>query len=262
MKTAGLEDLREDLMKVVHECPGSVSFTILSHDESLSWEENRRKSSASLIKLPIMMTAFEQIQTGSLNGDAMVVLRHEDHVEGAGVLNGLHDGITLSIEDLLMLMITVSDNTATNRLIELIGKDSINRFCLTWNLKRTFLNRKMMDFRSLEMGQDNWTSSMDVVSCLKGINEGPFKEASRRKMLTMLSRQQFRDKLPALVGGDVKVFNKTGELPGVEHDCAILESTSGKIAYVAVLIDELQAPEDGRRAISRIGKLVYDYLTV
>ncbi|MGD7046663.1 serine hydrolase [Rossellomorea marisflavi] len=248
-------------MKIVHECPGSVSFTILSNDESLSWEENRRISSASLIKLPIMMAAFEQIQTGSLKGDAMVVLRHEDHVEGAGVLNGLHDGITLSIEDLLTLMITVSDNTATNRLIELIGKDSINRFCLSWKLKRTFLNRKMMDFRLLEMGQDNWTSSMDVVSCLRGINEGRFEEASRRKMLTMLSRQQFRDKLPALVGGDVKVFNKTGELPGVEHDCAILESTSGKIAYVAVLIDELQVPEDGRRAISRIGKLVYDYLT-
>ncbi len=65
MKTAGLKDLREDLMKIVHECPGSVSFTILSNDESLSWEENRRISSASLIKLPIMMAAFEQIQTGS-----------------------------------------------------------------------------------------------------------------------------------------------------------------------------------------------------
>ncbi|WP_454265925.1 serine hydrolase [Rossellomorea marisflavi] len=248
-------------MRIVHECPGRVSFSVLTNDESLSWEENRQVSSASLIKLPILMAAYEQIQTGRLQADAMIGLRHEDHVGGAGVLNGLHEGLILSIEDLLTLMITVSDNTATNRLIDLIGMDSINRFCLEWHLKGTFLNRKMMDFRLLDLGKDNWTSSMDVVSCLKGINEGPFEETSRKKMLTMLSHQQFRDKLPALLGDDVKVFNKTGELPGVEHDCALMESTSGKTAYVAVLIDELQDSEDGRRGIRKIGKLVYDYLT-
>ncbi|MGG4547376.1 serine hydrolase [Rossellomorea marisflavi] len=255
-----MEYLREEMMGIVQECSGKVSFSVLLDDESLSWEEDRRISSASLIKLPILLAAYEQIQTGRLQADAMIVLRHEDHVEGAGVLNGLHDGLTLSIEDLLTLMITVSDNTATNRLIELIGMDSINRFCLDWNLKGTFLSRKMMDFPSLEMGKDNWTSSEDVVSCLTLINEGPFEEASRKKMLTMLSHQQFRDKLPALLGDDVKVFNKTGELPGVEHDCAIIESASGKYAYIAVLTDELPAPEEGRRVIRTMGKLIGDYV--
>ncbi|MFP3471159.1 serine hydrolase, partial [Micrococcus sp. SIMBA_144] len=79
-------------------------------------------------------------------------------------------------------------------------------------------------------------------------------------MLNILHHQQFKDKLPSLMDQEmVFVANKTGELPGVEHDCGILKY-GNQHAYIAVLIDELEDNESGKGTIAKIGKFIHDFL--
>jgi beta-lactamase class A len=130
-------------------------------------------------------------------------------------------------------------------------------------LQETVLNRKMMDFKAKERGSDNFTSPIDMIACLKVINEGDYlSELSRKTALEILHHQQFLDKLPAMIDIDkIFVANKTGSLPRVENDCAVFKY-KGRTAYVVVLMDELEDTFAARQIISRIGKYISDYLVL
>ncbi len=119
----------------------------------------------------------------------------------------------------------------------------------------------MMDFEAIDRGLDNYTTPIDMMTCLKIINEGSYlSETSRKTALEIMSYQQFQDKLPGMMDLDrIFVANKTGGLPHVEHDCAIFKY-KGKTAYAAVLMDDLDDVFAGRQKISRIGKHLYDDL--
>ncbi|MEH7376609.1 serine hydrolase [Neobacillus drentensis] len=215
--------------------------------------------SASLIKVPILIEAFRQSEAGKLNLNQLVSITN--HVGGSGVLQAFSRDALLTLKDLMTLMITVSDNTATNMLIDKLGMADINRSIKKMGLKHTILNRKMMDFAAIGQGHDNFTSPIDMLTCLKAVNEGSYlKEESRAAVLKIMSYQQFQDRLPGLMDLErVVVANKTGSLPRVENDCAVIKY-KGKTAYAAVLIDRLDDVYAGKQKISKIGKHIYDYL--
>jgi len=93
-------------------------------------------------------------------------------VGGAGVLRALPRLTHIKVEELLTLMIIVSDNTATNELISLVEFEKINECGKDLGLKKTVLNRYMMDEIAVEKGTDNYTCASDVVKCLREIYEG------------------------------------------------------------------------------------------
>lgn len=222
---------------------------------------DRTYSAASLIKIPILLEAFRQAQQGKISLSDMVTIPKEGRVGGAGVLVSLSDHLTLTVEDLLTLMIIVSDNTATNLLIERLGAKAIQELFHTLELKHTRLMRKLMDFKAAEQGLNNYTSALDIISCLKVLDTGTeYSLMNRKKMLHILHQQQFDTKLPSRMDRKaVYIANKTGELPGVEHDCAIIKFQE-KTAYIAVLIDELEEDESGIDTFAQIGKLISDFL--
>lgn len=230
-------------------------------DFRFSYQEEHIFSSASLIKIPIMLAAFWQYERGVLQVERMIEVPRDKFVGGAGVIQALSHGIHYSIKDLLTLMMIVSDNTATNVLIDIIGQAEIQSCMRDFGLQHTALKRKMMDFKAIDRGENNVTSANDVIRCLKLIfDEGYFSIESSCEMLTIMRQQQFMSKLPALMDTErVLVGNKTGELPGVEHDCAIIQF-GDKIAFVAVLMEGIQNVQKSREIIGRIGKIVYDQL--
>lgn len=215
--------------------------------------------SASLIKVPILIEAFRQSEAGKLNLDQLVSITN--HVGGSGVLQAFSRDALLTLKDLMTLMITVSDNTATNMLIDHLGMEDCNSSFGKMGLQQTALNRKMMDFEAIEQGLDNYTSPLDMLTCLKVVVQGSYlSEESREDALKIMSYQQFQDRLPSLMDLErVVVANKTGSLPQVEHDCAVI-NYKGKTAYAAVLIDRLDDVYAGKQTISRIGKHIYDHL--
>lgn len=261
-----LQILKERVQTVVNFTSGHISFVIEDgSDLRLEKDADVTKKAASLIKIPIMMAAFKQVEAGRLDLSDRYLIDVGNVVGGAGVIPFMNRDTSFTLWDLLTLMIVVSDNTATNKVIDIVGWNLVEEFCKQHGLPNTRLERKMMDFKAAAIGLENRTSAKDMVKCLKFLqmehaDTGVFTDVSRQNMLRILGGQQLLDKLPFYMDVDsVKIANKTGELPGVEHDCGVV-TYKGKSLMVAVLIDDLVENSIGKRAIQEIGKLVEEYL--
>ncbi|WP_108670245.1 serine hydrolase [Peribacillus acanthi] len=254
-------ELTARLNSEIKNCPGKMSVMLEVGQHCFQWDPHRKVPSASLIKLPILLEGFRQIENGTLNLYDAIQIQEYQKVEGAGVIHKLSNA-KLTVQDLLTLMIIVSDNTATNVLIDLLGMEKINSFIKEQGCNSTELNRKMMDFDSIIKGINNWTTASEMVLMLKEIDIGlGYSSNSKELMKGILQNQQFLDKLPLFIDlEDGWIGNKTGELSGVEHDCAIMKK-GNKSAYITVLCDSLPSKGVGKIAIAKIGSLVWEYLS-
>ncbi|XXM72600.1 serine hydrolase [Lysinibacillus sphaericus] len=253
--------LKGQIHEMVEDVEGRISLHIELPAHTIQMHSDVPYSAASLIKLPILLEGFRQIQEGKLDPDEVIPVTQEDKVGGAGVLSHLSPHTKVTVHDLLTLMIIVSDNTASNLLIDRMGMDSVNGMCRLLGLEQTKLSRNLMDLEALESGVDNHISATDAVKCLKAMeNEDLFHLNSRESMIRILQNQQFYQKLPGSMDRDV-VFtaNKTGELPGVEHDCAIIRYNQQTV-FAAILIDELKDNSEGSGLIMKVGKCLNEYL--
>lgn len=242
---------------------GRIGLVIDVQDgENFTINGDQLFQSASLIKLPILLAGLIKAKNGVLNLDQIMTIPEKSKVGGSGVLQALSKHLSLSIKDLLTLMITVSDNTATNILIDLMGMDELNASFNQVGLKKTVLKRKMMDFAAIELGEDNFTCPKEMIHCLKLLNGLNFTIGFEGTVIAreILKSQQFKNKLPAIVDQEkITILNKTGELSAVDHDCAIVEFRGRKV-YVAVLMDQLIDPYSANQTMNRIGKHISDFL--
>jgi beta-lactamase class A len=153
--------------------------------------------------------------------------------------------VSLTLADLLTLMVIVSDNAATNIIIELLGMDRINAFCTEEGLGGTVLRRRMMDAEAISQGLENTTTALDQAKLLDAVSEGSLlAEPLRTFALQTLAAQQFTDALPSLLPDSVQVAHKTGELPGVRHDVGIITAANGRRAVASVLVTGLDGRPD------------------
>ncbi|GHH96757.1 serine hydrolase [Neobacillus kokaensis] len=252
-------EFEEKLIGALAGLRGKAGVSIEIEGECFNFNSEEVFPSASVIKVPILIEGLRQAEAGEISLNQ--VLSIQDRVGGSGVLQTLSDQVTLTVKDLLTLMITVSDNTATNMMIDLLGMDAINQSMKKLGLEKTVLKRKMMDFAAIQRGLNNVTTASDLITCLKVITEGDcLSEKSQKLALEIMTYQQFHDKLSGAINTEkILVASKSGSLPGVENDCAIFKY-QGKTAYAAVLMDQLEDEYNSRRVISKIGKGIYDCL--
>lgn len=181
---------------------------------------SKSMQSASMIKLFILAKAMQDIHDGRLSYEAQVPVREADLVDGAGILNIYHVGETRSIGNLLNIMITESDNTATNILIDQLGgMNTINAYIQKHGYADTILQHKMMIANG---GLVNLTSVKDVGTLLFRIYRREcVGEKEDSLMEDMLLGQKDRECFPTALG-DWKIAHKTGEITGSYHDGGIL----------------------------------------
>lgn len=256
-----IAEVKRKVSDIAVQCEGRVGFVIETGDDRIETNPHERFSAASLIKIPILLEGFRQYDRGILDLQETLPVQAVHRVGGAGVLQALSEDLKLKIIDYMALMMIVSDNTATNILIDHFGMNEINQCIKTLNLEGTKLNRKMMDFEAALKGMDNFTTAGDIVRCLRAIEEKSFltKESSIQAF-NILERQQFKNKLCDSIDSElVQIASKTGELPGVEHDCVIMKYGSRTI-YAAVLIDGLPNREAGRKTLTQIGTVLSQYI--
>lgn len=211
-------------------------------------------TAASTIKVPILAAALDEVDAGRLDLAQPSAIPSQ-RTGRSGVLQALSHLNTLTLADLLTLMIIVSDNTATNVVIDLIGMERVNQFCAGAGLSGTVLRRKMMDADAARLGLENTTTAHDQATLLDAIAWRNLLPAPLRAFaLQALERQQFNHGLPSLLPDEVIVAHKTGELPGVRHDVGVITGTNGRQAVVAVLLSGIDAeppdPHHGRSAPS------------
>ena len=188
--------------------------------------------SASMIKVFIMATVMDKAQRGEINIDEPIVLRGSDKVGGSGILAGYSSGTQLSLRKVMELMITHSDNTATNMLIDRLGMQTINDYIQREGYSDTVLRRKMMDYDAIYAGRENYSSVRDLGTFfLKLYNYACVGEQYDKIMLDFLAGQTDTDCFPAALPG-VQIAHKTGALDGLYDDGGIIYSPNGHAVLV------------------------------
>ena len=142
--------------------------------ESYTYCASTRMPSASLIKLPILLTALGGVASGTLDLNERIPVGNHDQVGGSGVLRTLRPGLEPTLHDLLTLMIVVSDNTATNMVIDRVGQGAVNTFCQQHGLYETGLVGKLQlpeteQNEAQRRGGRNHTCAADTLGLLMGL---------------------------------------------------------------------------------------------
>jgi len=142
---ANASDLQKQLEELAASHQGSVALYAknLTTGESVSLDADRPVQTASVIKLSLMLQAFEQVKSGKLKLSAPIVLTKDNQVGGSGILNLMDPGLTLTLKDAITLMITLSDNTATNMVIDAVGLRPTNEMLARMELKNTYFYKKV-----------------------------------------------------------------------------------------------------------------------
>ena len=239
------ENLNLEIKKILDKYSGIKGMIFAdSHGNTIKINEDEVFPSASVIKL-FILGALDKAKYSN-----PIILKNEDKVGGCGVLKVMNDGLLLTVQDICYLMITLSDNTATNILIDFIGMDQINSFIKENDFNNTILGRKMMDTKAREEGKDNYTSPIDVYRTLNMLYKDPIA-------LDMMKNQACNNKLPLYFAREMDFAHKTGELMYIEHDVGRMFFGENWVDII-VLTKDLNKNEDGIKINSEIGKLIFD----
>lgn len=217
-----------EIERTLQGIPGSISFYYknLVTGEELTYREDEKMYAASVIKLYIMADAFYRIQQGELNPDQMVTMKKEYYVPSCGAVAYMHEGLEVTVMDLITLMIIFSDNTATNVLIDLLGMDRINEEIHQMGMEQVWLRRKMFDLEKSRQGIQNQITAKQTGILLQRMYEGTLVDrASSQKMLSILKNQQLNGKIPFYLhalDSSPDIAHKTGEDTGITHDVGIV----------------------------------------
>lgn len=229
-----------------------VYFKNLITGETLGINEEQSFVAASVIKVPIMVEVFRRVEAGNLALDTYLPVREEDKVPSCGILRMMHQGLSVTVEDLCSLMIVISDNTATNILINALGMEALNSSLRAHGLEKTRVNRLLFDVEARRRGLQNCFSPAEIGNLLESMWAQTLvsPEASRR-MLDILLNQQLNHKIPYFLRG-VKVAHKTGEDDGVTHDVGIIYAQQPFVLCLASNDTDVVETEMGFRRIAQI----------
>ena len=253
----------------------------LDSGEEIAIHADDRFPTASTIKTAVMLEAWHQTAEGKLAMDDTLRLREADKVGGSGVLNGLSAGLPLRIADLIHLMIVLSDNTATNLLVNRLGTKNINDRLLSYDLEHTKVFRPTFRDGRPDVHPElerefgfGMSTPREMAGLMALIAEGRAVNAkASTSMLATLQRQQDRTMIPRRLPTGVRVGNKTGtdseKLPdsrgrrgAIRADAAIV--TADHTRYVIAIFirrggDTSGGPDNEAVLLgARVARMVHD----
>lgn len=254
----------------------------LDTGETYGIGENEKVRTASTIKLPIMTAVFRAVADGRAKWDEPLTLREDDKVSGSGVLQEFSNGLKEPLRDVVRMMIDVSDNTATNLLIERITADAVNAEMDRYGLTATRSMRKIMGDRAALKDPTCFsaagklpenkrfgigsTTPKEMVTLLEKLDRGEVvsPEASK-EMIAILKRQQFKEGIGRHVE-DEWVASKSGALDALRSDVGLVYAPKGRVA-LAVTVDDMPkvdySPDNaGNILISDLTKIILEGLGV
>ena len=255
------KDLVDFLIKEVEAFPGKVSLLMVDMrrgKDLLTHDADAQVSSASTIKVPIMMTALDQVVSGKLTLNQMVPVT--DICEDTHVFEAENLRPEYPLVELLEWMIVLSDNTATNAVIDLLGMDAVNEFCARVGTKSTILQRKMLDFESLKAGRNNLTSARDQYMFFSLLCWLAERSEIWAQGLEILKRQRCKDSFLRYIPAACPVAHKTGGLDYVNHDCGVFLDQADPF-YLGIFTWDgpaLDGENFQQRFIGKLTKAIYD----
>lgn len=251
--------------KWLYELDGEVSLIAGDEKEfTFVYQPQKVFLAASMMKLFVLWELFRRRDQG-LDLNERILLEEKAMVPGFGVLCRLRKGLMPTLYDLAVLMIIVSDNTATNLLMDYLGIENIQKNCEKNGWKDTQITRKMFDSESAAKGLENRTSATDVACFFQLLlkeSDSEISQVSRREMLEILFDQQCNNKLPGRIfnlpnGDRISFAHKTGDITAHEHDGGIFLTPQGPKILV-LMTGNLRRNWEGVHLHQKIGEYFWN----
>ena len=258
----------------------ALYISVPSAGEVFTYQADASIKAASTIKIPLLALLMKDAEEGRVDLDATAPMDPVNRVRGSGILKFLSPETRLSLYDYAVLMMIVSDNSATNHVIDAVGIERANAFFREMGWTATSLNKKLFipaPDSPRGTAASNFTSARDLGNMLERILEGSLVSPEAcRKMTSIMACQQLgkfnqslprvlrpestRDPLPPVPEGRVMLSQKGGTLyDEVSHDTAILWMPNGRHA-VLVAMTECKNGATSLAAIQKVSRAVYDRL--
>lgn len=200
--------------------------TYLDHDADAAFP------AASVIKVPLVMTLYADAAEGRVSLERRVAAG--ERMDGSGILRDLRDVDALTLRDLAALTIGLSDNTATNRLIETVGIERVAERTREWGIHATVLRRKMYDFAAAKRGVENVATARELVALLERLVRGECVDrATSDAVLHLMERCQDDQKLRRYLTPDALVASKSGTLDASRNDVAVFRGPTRTVVAAA-----------------------------
>jgi beta-lactamase class A len=255
-----------------------IYIKCLETGEEIAIDADHQMDTMSVIKIPLMVEVFRQIEAGKFSLDDKITLKESDKRPGTGIIRSLDPGAILTVKDLLTLMIIVSDNTATDLIYAKVGGlEPVNQLAQSYGLKNTravFLADAWFKAIAAAPSRDQFhrdgktpfglSSPRDIGKLLEMIER---RQAVSKKssdlMLQMLRGQVYSSRLPKyLTGTGFRVPHKTGDfLPYIANDVGILESPNRNIVISVFTAHHYGTGAYLEDAIARVAEQVADYFS-
>lgn len=240
--------------------------------EIVAMDENLEVPTASVIKIPIMLALYHEIDRGRFEAGQLLAMQDADRRYGTGVIRDLTVGREFSLFDLCRLMIVLSDNTATRMLAMLLGIDRINEILRSWGYSVTTFRYETWEPH--DPREYAVSSAREMADLLERLDRGDLLSAqSSKTALAHLRAQQDHSQLPRWLpyhryaetsgmGNTLSIWNKTGMMQGVRTDAAIFETERAKWIVVSFTRDSIDydyhLEHEGNLLNARTGLAIYD----
>lgn len=248
-----VETLNSSLENILPQNEGSYGIVVknLKTGESFQYNAFKKFAQGSLYKLWLMAAAFQQIEAGKLNGDSVVSADVADLNKKYDLdpnTAELTDGtVTLTVNQAVEQMITISNNYAAYLLYDAVGLDNVTKLLKTNNLTDS------------RIGNPPVSTPFDMALFLEKLYRSELAgSADSQKMLEILKNQTRNGKLPKYLPESVVIGHKTGEIDTLSHDAGIVLNPAGG-DYIIVIMSDSDDPSQADDQIGKISKAVYDY---
>ena len=272
---AAADTLADRIAALTRDFKGTVSLYARNLDtgQDFGVGADSKVRTASTIKLPILCALESLVSAGTISWDLPITVHKADQVAGGGILGELSD--TLPLRDVATLMIIVSDNTATNLILDRISADAVNDYLDTIGLATTRSMRKVRGASSTLQAEEGWSRAgrlpenqrygigvstpRDMVRLLDLLEQGRIvSPAASTDVIGILKRQQDKTGIGRHAGADVEVASKPGSLDALRSDVGIAYTKGGRIA-MAITVEDMPSidysPDNpGEALISEIAK--------
>jgi beta-lactamase class A len=257
--------LENELTRVARELPGVMGYAIqdVATGESFFLHPDTVFPQASSIKLAVLLELMRQDQEGKLSLDEKHTILRSEMTKGDDepIITMLGDGtVTMTLRDLATFMVVLSDNSATNILIDRLGMENINAGIARLGLKETELRRRMIDLEAARRGNENISTPREMMTLLAQVRAGQALDAAHTaeyfRILRLPKESEFHKALP----GAGPIADKPGALEAVRCDTGLID-IPGHPLLLSVMTTYLTSDLEGERAIEEVARLAYAYLS-
>lgn len=246
--------LEQSILEIDRNLDGAMGVAIVDLTDGHKYllHANDVFPQASSIKICVLAELYRQAQQGKLKLTDLYTVNAADLVADSDIMGGLTPGVTrITLRDLATMMVAVSDNSATNVLIDRVGMDNVNAFLASQGLRETKLRRKMMDLKAAGEGRENVSTPAEMARLLSALYNGEILDKEMTADFFKVLSTHKDSWIPRDLPDDLKIADKPGALEGVRNDSGVI-FVDHRPYILCVMSTYLRRERDGEDAIANI----------